>query len=66
MPNKSRKSLKPKRVRVVKVTPIEPEKTLVELEVEGPIPENIPAEPAEVETLKAADHPIVKWLKGLW
>lgn len=66
MPKKYRKSLKPKRVRVVKVTPIEPEKTLVELEVEGPRPAEIPAEPAEVETLKAADHPIVKWLKGLW
>lgn len=63
--NKTMKK-KAKRVKVLKVVPVAPEKTLVELEVDGDPPPEIPAEALEIETLKAAEHPVVKWLKGLW
>lgn len=53
---------KAKRVKVVKVVPVEPEKTIIELEIEGPPPPEIPAEPIEVDQT----HPVVKWIRGLW
>ncbi len=60
-----------KKIKVVKVTTLEPDKHLVELEVEGaPIP--VPTEPYPVVPI-ALDAPAaepenswLKWLKGLW
>ena len=64
-----------RKIKVLKVVPIEPDKHIVELEIEGapaPIPE-IPAElfPLEIEPSAAIpqdapENAFMKWWRGLW
>lgn len=54
---------KAKRVKV-KVTPIAPDKHVVELEIEGAeTPPLLPVVPLEIAEPELKKHPLVQWLK---
>ena len=59
-----------KRVKVIKVVPVEPDKHLVELEIEGapfPLPtEPHPAEPLELDDTPVPENSWLTWLKSVW
>ena len=62
------KKVTAKKVKVLKVTPLEPDKHLVELEIEG-LPVPVPSDPPPLEPLELdapVEHPWLTWLKSIW
>jgi hypothetical protein len=57
---------KAKRVRVLKVVPLAPDKHIVELEIESEVPPPVVEPPVEIEAPQEATHPFLKWLKDRW
>jgi hypothetical protein len=58
-----------KRVKILKVEQVEPDKHVLELEIEGaelPAEAILPSEPLELEAPEAKDSYWVKWLKSLF
>jgi len=59
------KKRKAKRVKVLKVVPVAPDKHIVELEIESEVPPPTIQPPVEIEEPQAT-HPFLKWLKDHW
>jgi len=60
------KKKKAKRVKVLKVIPVAPDKHIVELEIESEVPPPAVEPPIEIEAPQAPAHPFLRWLKEHW